>query len=343
MTTSEIVAQAEPGVALIKGQLGRGTGFLVRGGILATNAHVIGQEMIRSLEVHFPSAPLRAVGPFRPRLLYEDSRRDLALLRVETDLAPLKIAKSYRFRRGEDVTIIGNPGVGGEVILQNAISRGILSTEANLGGHRFYQLGASVNPGNSGGPAIDSHGEVIGIVTAKAKVEEAIGFCIPVEDLTAAMGRVDPGDAGRRARAERNHDLGAVFRRVRLVCQSYSRALELYASAIKGAIELGRDPGDGVQAAARVIGDRPLSLDRAMIDEEVKAELARAIRDLDLPADLRRDFRELWDAYIEIRNCVAQPRGTAQGLLTRIAELADRMDHAVRGLELGLSIEEERL
>jgi S1-C subfamily serine protease len=340
MTTTEILARAESGVALIKGQLGRGTGFLVRGGVLTTNAHVIGQELMRSLEIRFPSAPPRAQGSLRARLLYEDSRRDIALLKLETDLSPLKMARSYQFRRGEDITIIGNPGIGGDVTLQNAVTRGILSTETTLKGQRFYQLGASVNPGNSGGPAIDSHGDVIGIVTAKAREEEAISFCIPVEDLTKAMNGLESADDGRLARCEKRHNLGAVFRRLRKVCQTYSSALETYAATMKRVMELGGKPDDGIRAAFQVIGDQPLSFDRALIDAEVKSEMTRLLQDLDVGADLRSDFRDLWSAYIDLRSYVAQPRGPVQNFFVTVIQLKDRLEHALKGIEVGLGIEE---
>jgi hypothetical protein len=197
-----------------------------------------------------------------------------------------------------------------------------------------------VNPGNSGGPAIDSHGEVIGIVTAKAREEEAISFCIPVEDLIKAMNDLGPADDGRLARSERSHDLGAAFRRMRKVCQAYSSALETYVSAMRRAMELGRNPDDGLRAASQLIGDRPLSFDRALIDEEVKSELTRITKDLDFSADLRSDFRELWGAYIDLRSYVAQPRGPVQDFLVLAVQLKDRLERAIKGIELGLSIEE---
>ena len=84
LTTQEVVARSEASIALIKGRAGSGTGFLVRPGILATNAHVIANEPMGGLTVHFPSAPAEARGPFLAQLQYKDSRRDLALLSIAT-------------------------------------------------------------------------------------------------------------------------------------------------------------------------------------------------------------------------------------------------------------------
>ena len=151
-STREIVSKNEASVAKVQGKFGSGTGFLVAPGIIATNEHVINGELVANLTARFPSAAGRDQGPFAVRLLYVDPPRDLALLKVESTLAPIEVARRYKFQRGEDITIIGNPGgLGGAVALENAITRGVLSTEAEFRGQRWYQLGASVNPGNSGG------------------------------------------------------------------------------------------------------------------------------------------------------------------------------------------------
>ncbi len=198
LSTAEIVEQTEPSIALVKGKASLGTGFLAGPGLLVTNAHVIDDEFIAGLEVAFPSADEAKRGPYPAELLYEDRKRDLAVLAVKVDLPPLRVAPSYAFRKGEDITIIGNPGLGGDVVLENAVSKGVLSTKAEIDGQKFYQLGASINPGNSGGPVFDSKGQVIGVATLKSAKEEALAFCVPVEDLRAALDKVaeqKPSDA----------------------------------------------------------------------------------------------------------------------------------------------------
>ena len=207
MSTADIVARYEPSVALIKGKKGSGTGFIARAGVVATNAHVIDAERAKDLEVRFPAAESGKQGPYPARLLYKDKDRDLALLGVATDLPPIRIAESYKFRKGEDVTVIGNPGVGGKLILENAISRGIVSSMTTIEKHSFLQLGIAINPGNSGGPVFDPKGRVIGVVTLKTTLQEGLAFAIPAQDLIAALGRaespggsdqVDGSDAPRR-------------------------------------------------------------------------------------------------------------------------------------------------
>ena len=187
LTTADVVAESDASIALVKGRTSSGTGFLVGPGLIATNSHVIDDEFINNLEIRFPSAPAARKGPVPAELLYEDSHRDLALLAVKTDLPPLRVARSYTFRKGEEITVIGSPGIGDGVVLENAISRGVMSTRATLEGQNFYQLGIAVNPGNSGGPVFDSSGRVIGVVTLKTEKQEALAFCVPIEDLQSAL------------------------------------------------------------------------------------------------------------------------------------------------------------
>src|SRR5262249_12711593 len=156
LTTAQIVAKWEPSVALVKGAGSSGTGFLVGPGIVATNAHVIDEEFVSSLEVRFPSAPEGQQGPLPAELLYEDAKRDLAFLRIQASLPAIDVAPSYKFQKGEDITVIGNPGLGDEIVLENAISRGVMSSKAVLEGMNYLQINMAINPGNSGGPVFDS-------------------------------------------------------------------------------------------------------------------------------------------------------------------------------------------
>ncbi len=96
LTTAQIVARCEPSVALIKGKVSSGTGFLVRYGVIATNAHVIEEEFVSNLEVRFPSAPAGNQGPLNAQLLYEDRKRDIAFLAVKSDLPMLRVAPLIR-------------------------------------------------------------------------------------------------------------------------------------------------------------------------------------------------------------------------------------------------------
>ncbi len=101
LSTAQIVARCEPSVALIKGSVSSGTGFVIKPGIVATNAHVIEDELIGALEVRFPGAPQGKQGPLSAQLLYEDRKRDVAFLAVPTSLSTLELAPNMRSRRGK--------------------------------------------------------------------------------------------------------------------------------------------------------------------------------------------------------------------------------------------------
>ena len=191
LTTAEIVARCEPSVALIKGNVSSGTGFVIKRGIVATNAHVIEEELLSGLEVRFPGAPEGKQGPLSAQLLYEDRKRDVAFLAVTTDLPPLELETSYAFQKGEDITVIGNPGMGDDQVLENAISRGVMSAKTVIEGMNYYQMSIAINHGNSGGPVFDSTGRVIGVATLKSHKAEAMGFCIPVEELRVAAQEIN--------------------------------------------------------------------------------------------------------------------------------------------------------
>ena len=212
LSTAEIVAESEPSVALVKGKGSSGTGFLVGPGLLATNAHVIDDEFISDLEVRFVSADESHKAALKAELLYEDPERDLAFLAVKTDLKPLRVAKSYIFRKGEDVTVIGNPGIGDGQVLENAISRGVMSTKTQIENRNFYQLGIAINPGNSGGPVFDSSGRVIGVATLKAAKQEATGFSIPIEDLQGALAKLSKESSAAADRYRSRHRINTTVK-----------------------------------------------------------------------------------------------------------------------------------
>src|SRR5262249_34626655 len=160
LPTEHLVARCKPSVALVRGTVSSGTGFLARPRLLVTNAHVISGELIGRLKVFFPSAGEAGEAGLPCELLYEDSQRDPAVLRLESELPALQVADRYTLKGGEKVVIIGNPGAtaGEHVTLENAVTQGVMSTETTLNGLRFYQLSATVNPGNSGGPVFDVRG-----------------------------------------------------------------------------------------------------------------------------------------------------------------------------------------
>lgn len=194
LNPEEIVATAEPSVALIQWETReakyKGTGFLVKPNVVATNKHVVAGS-VGGLNVTFPSAGDRAHETHWATVLYEDPILDLAFLCVGTPLKPLPISKNLA-RRGQEVIAIGNPSIGDQT-LENAISRGVVSTSIKLDetGQDYYQLNIAINHGNSGGPVLDAHGEVIGVLTLRATQLEGTAFCIPNTQLEQSLYRME--------------------------------------------------------------------------------------------------------------------------------------------------------
>ncbi len=293
LSTAEIAAESEASIALVSGEDSTGTGFLVRPGLLMTNSHVINDEYMTQVKVRFPSAENGQQGPFPAELVYEDYRRDLALLTVKSTLPPLRIAPAYTFRKGEDIVVIGNPGIGRKLVLENAISRGIMSTKATLNGHQFYQLGISVNPGNSGGPVFDSTGAVIGVVTRKSTAKEALAFCIPVEDVHEALKKAAALAPAAIDRLRSKHRLIVAVKELGYGGALYSIAITFH-----------RRPATGPQGKVNVKNKRAVQYyDEGVTGFEskylarLKSEVAR-VRDDPLLAQPQRDkVAELADNF----------------------------------------------
>ncbi len=197
LSVREIVQANEQSVLLLRGAVGSGTGFVVGDQLLVTNSHVVSVAALnpatgefKDLRAYSPAASAERRGPYRVSLLYEDPDWDLAVLRIldRVDFRPVAMAKNYQFQRGEAVTIIGNPGLfNGVETLETAVSTGILSTTHPLQGREHYQLGASVNGGNSGGPVFGEAGQVIGVIVSKSLSEDEVSFCIPVREAIRAI------------------------------------------------------------------------------------------------------------------------------------------------------------
>ena len=193
----EIVRRASPAVLLLRGAQKQGTGFLITStGVVATNAHVVRDES-RLVAV---TADRRE---YPARVAYMDSDVDFALVKIEAAGAPhLALADLSRLSPGQSVVAIGNPGGG----MANTVTKGIVSAigpKQELGPGTWIQTDAAVNPGNSGGPLLDSAGDVIGITTARALAGPAasggaaaplagIGFALSSADMLRILRRFYP-------------------------------------------------------------------------------------------------------------------------------------------------------
>ena len=157
-----------------------GSGFLIdTQGHVLTNYHVI--EFSNAIDVYLPAGRRTSA-----RLVGTAPGMDLALLEVDLlpddGAKPLRLADSDELEIGQKVISIGNA-----LALHNTLSVGVLSAVGRtLSGtpvelqESLLQTDASVNPGNSGGPLLDSGGRVIGVTMARIAEAQNVGFAIPI-------------------------------------------------------------------------------------------------------------------------------------------------------------------
>ena len=156
-----------------------GSGFIIsKEGVILTNSHLVfGHQTIEViLDDGFST---------RAELVGADPFLDLAVLRISLpgkNLPVVILGDSSKVQTGEDILAIGNP-FGLEQTLTKGIISGInrtLSASPMSPELPLIQIDAAVNPGNSGGPLVNSCGEVIGINTAMLGQGENINFAVPI-------------------------------------------------------------------------------------------------------------------------------------------------------------------
>lgn len=180
-----------------------GSGFVVDGkGHIVTAAHVVNGAT--SVTVTFSDGSSRSA-----RVLGRDEGTDVAVLKVDPSgltLHPLKLGSSADLAIGDAVLAIGSP-----FGYQNSLSTGVVSgldrtIEAPNGytvAHAI-QTDAALNPGNSGGPILNSRGRVIGIADqiatdGSADQNSGVGFAVPIDLIVNELDKLEAGQTIRHA------------------------------------------------------------------------------------------------------------------------------------------------
>jgi len=175
---------------------GGGSGFFISSeGFIVTNSHVVAEAV--KLEVHTPDGDV-----FQAELKGNDPSTDVAVIKVYGKNFPsARFGDSSKLKVGQLVIAIGNPygfqyTVTAGVV--SALGRSMRSYAGRLIDN-IIQTDAALNPGNSGGPLINSNGEVVGINTAI--IASAQGLCFAVGSNTSeyVVGKLIMGGKVRRA------------------------------------------------------------------------------------------------------------------------------------------------
>ena len=165
-----------------------GSGFIVHtNGYIISNAHVV--EGASKLKVVLQDGSVHDA-----TLVEADKYKDLALLKIApSGLVAAPLGDSARVEVMDAVMAIGYP-------LGTALGSSVSAYEGKVNAIRDeekvpkFQIDATVNPGNSGGPLLNDRGEVIGVIVAKVKTEvaERIGFAIPLAEAKSLLRRAYP-------------------------------------------------------------------------------------------------------------------------------------------------------
>ncbi|MGO2051155.1 hypothetical protein CIK76_03140 [Glutamicibacter sp. BW80] len=162
-----------------------GSGFVIDDQLVMTNAHVVAGLSAATVEVEGDQL-------HRGKVVYFDPEADIAVLRVDgMEAQPLELADE-NLGRGEQAAFIGYPA-GGPLQVRGAVvaSRATVSI-ANIYGENpaslsVYQLTAKVAQGNSGGPMVNDSGEAVGMIFAKSRGNDEVGFALSLEEIERAL------------------------------------------------------------------------------------------------------------------------------------------------------------
>ncbi|HEU4416393.1 MAG TPA: trypsin-like peptidase domain-containing protein [Candidatus Angelobacter sp.] len=237
-----------------RGREGSGSGFVFTpDGFILTNSHVV--HGAQKVAVWTPDS-----GDFNAQVIGEDQDTDLALLRIDAPvLHSVRLGDSRKIRVGQLVVAIGNPygfqyTVTAGVV--SALGRSLRSQSGRLI-EDVIQTDAALNPGNSGGPLVNSAGEVVGVNTATILPAQGLCFAISINTAQFIASKLI-----RHGKVQRSY-IGVQAQTASLN-RTIARHYDL--AATTGALVLAAEPGSPAQKAGMQEGDVIVSLDAAPVE-----------------------------------------------------------------------------
>lgn len=260
-----------------------GSGFIITpDGYILTNSHVV--HNASGLEVM-----LHDGRRYEATLVGQDPDTDIAVVRIpESGLPEVELGDSDRLRVGQLVIAIGNP-----VGLQFSVTAGVVSalrrSLPSLTGRpieNVIQTDAALNPGNSGGPLVDSRGRVVGVNTAIVQGAQGICFAIPINTALWVSGLLI-----KEGRVQRAY-LGIVCQQ-RPIHPRWVWELQLPSSSGVEVLEV--QPGSPAALAGLLPGDIIISVDGMAIasTDDLYRLLSRPLERQELLLDVLRGARRL--------------------------------------------------
>jgi S1-C subfamily serine protease len=190
---TSVVDKVGPAVASVsvktrrRSREGGGSGVLFTpDGYLLTNAHVV--HGAREVSVALPDG-----ATYDAHVVGEDPPTDLAVVHIDGTHLPLaELGKSSALRVGQLVVAIGNPlgfsfTVSAGVV--SALGRSLRAQDGHLM-DAIIQTDVALNPGNSGGPLVDSRGRVVGINSAMILGAQGLSFAVPIDTARWVLGEL---------------------------------------------------------------------------------------------------------------------------------------------------------
>ena len=184
---TSVVDAVEPAVVSVSLPRGGGSGVMFApDGYLLTNAHVVGRA--RGVKIGLPDGSTHD-----GNVVGADPATDLAVVHIDgSHLPTAELGNSARLRVGQLVVAIGNPlgfsfTVSAGVV--SALGRSLRAQDGRLM-DAIIQSDVALNPGNSGGPLVDSHARVVGINTAVILGAQGLSFSVPVDTARWVLGEL---------------------------------------------------------------------------------------------------------------------------------------------------------